>query len=153
MISISHVMTRTVCTCRRDTSILQVAEAMEKHDIGALPVYEDGELLGIVTDRDIVVRAIAQGLLRTRVEFIMSTEVAVCHEDEDVADVLDRMRALQIRRLPVLQRSDQSLVGIVSLADLATRADAPILLATLEGLSRPAPLEQRSTSPATGMAL
>ena len=97
MTRIDQLMTRTVYTCRRDTSILQAAEAMEEHDVGALPVYEDGQLLGIVTDRDIVVRAVAQGLLRTRVEFIMSTEVATCHEDEEVAEVLERMRARQLR--------------------------------------------------------
>ena len=153
MTRIDQLMTRTVYTCRRDTSILQAAEAMEEHDVGALPVYEDGQLLGIVTDRDIVVRAVAQGLLRTRVEFIMSTEVATCHEDEEVAEVLERMRARQLRRMPVLQRDDDQLIGMVSLADLAHHADAWTVSNTLEGISRPAPLDLRAERPPTGLAL
>lgn len=151
---IAEVMTREVCACARGHTVGQVARAMEMHGIGALPVCEDGELLGIVTDRDIVVRALAHDLPRTRVEFIMSTDVATCYEDETVAEVLERMRAQQLRRMPVLRRGDDALAGIVSLADLASHADARMLGSTLEAISRPVPLEEGPPgNPATGLAL
>jgi CBS domain-containing protein len=92
---------------------------MEKNDIGVLPVGDNDRLVGIITDRDIAVRAISHGLgPDAAVRDVMSRGVRYCFEDEDVEDLAQNMADEQIRRLPVLN-SEKRLVGIISLGDLA----------------------------------
>jgi CBS domain-containing protein len=116
---VSEIMTRDVCIARPDHTIEDVARMMLAIDAGLLPVGDDDQLVGTITDRDIAVRAIAEGKgPRTPVSEVMSGDVKYCYEDEDTGHVAQNMGELQVRRLPVLNRSKR-LVGILSLADLA----------------------------------
>lgn len=120
MTSVAELMTRDPITVAPDDSVLHAARLMDELNVGALPVCRDGELLGIVTDRDITVRAIAAGLdpAATPVHTVMSEGVRCCSRQQSAADVLRRMSSVQIRRLPVVDE-DHRLVGIVSLGDIA----------------------------------
>ena len=120
MTSVADLMTRDPITVDPDDSVLHAAQLMDDLNVGALPVCRDGELIGIVTDRDITVRAIAAGLdaASTPVDLVMSDRVRCCSRQQSAAEVLRRMSAVQIRRLPVVDE-DHRLVGIVSLGDIA----------------------------------
>lgn len=116
---VSKAMTRDVRIANPDQSICDVARIMADNDVGALPVGEKDRLVGMITDRDIAVRAVAQGMPpETKVRAVMSPEVKYCFEDEELSHVVHNIGDLQIHRLPVLSRSKR-LVGIVSLADIA----------------------------------
>ena len=116
---VSEVMTRHVELISPDQSIQKAAQCMCDMDLGVLPVTEKDRLVGMITDRDIAVRAVALGKnASTPVREVMSTEVCYCFEDETVADVADNMANQQLRRLPVLNRSKR-LVGILTIGDLA----------------------------------
>lgn len=100
-------------------SIRDAARVMAEIDAGALPVGENDRLVGMITDRDIAVRAVAQGLgPDTKVRDVMSKEVKYCYDDEEIEDVAQNMADIKVRRLPVLNRSKR-LVGIISLGDIA----------------------------------
>ena len=117
---IQDVMTADVSYVTPDTPILEIARKMRDADIGSTPVVEDERLVGMVTDRDIVVRAIAEGG-DTRIKTArdaMSPGIFYCFADETVETVLDNMGDRQIRRLPVVNR-EKRLVGVVSLGDLS----------------------------------
>lgn len=118
---VSEVMTRGVQVIRPDQSAREAARLMDNFNVGVLPVCDGERLLGIITDRDITVRATAAGRDPddTRVREIMTEDVRWCFEDEDVRDVATMMGDVQIRRIPVVDRSKR-LVGIVALGDLAT---------------------------------
>ena len=122
MPNISEVMTRNVEVVRPNDTLQRAAQLMQECDTGALPVCDGDSLVGMVTDRDITIRGTAVGLSPsdTPVSRVMSTDTLCCTEDESAEDVLTRMGDEQVRRLPVLD-SEQRLVGIVSLGDLATR--------------------------------
>ena len=102
-----------------ETSIRDLARTMRDEDIGSIPVGENDRLVGMITDRDITVRAVAEGRDpdKTMVRDAMSDAVRYCFEDEDAEEVARKMGSWQIRRLPVLNR-DKRLVGIVSLGDM-----------------------------------
>lgn len=119
---ISEVMTRDVRTVSPQDNLQQTARLMCDLDVGALPVCDGQRLLGMITDRDITIRATAEGLSPqdTQVERIMTQDVNWCFEDEALDDVMDKMAGSQIRRIPVISR-DKKLVGIVALGDLVTR--------------------------------
>ena len=135
--NISKVMTREVKIASPDDTLQRAAQLMEEHDFGMLPVGENDRLVGMLTDRDIVVRAIAHGLgPQARVRDVMSSEVRYVYEDESVEDAARNMSELQVRRLPVLDRNKR-LVGIVSLGDLAVKQAKPAGEA-LKSISRPA---------------
>ena len=139
MTQILDVMTRGVRTVSPDDTLERVAQCMDELNVGALPVFDGDKLAGMVTDRDIAVRAVAvnKPADRTPVSEVMSANVRWCYEDQDVDDVLDEMRDSQIRRVPVMTREHQ-LVGIVSLGDLAERAGQPPRVAeTLRDISTP----------------
>jgi len=128
-------MTREVRVCIPSESIRDCAATLAHNDIGALPVAEVNLLVGMVTDRDITLRAIAAGKgPDTPVRDVVSNEVLFCFEDEELAQVAKSMGLAKVRRLPVLSR-DRRLVGILSLADVA-RHDAEIASAALAKISR-----------------
>jgi CBS domain-containing protein len=118
--NIAKVMTRDVKVASPDDTLQQAAEMMCDIDAGVLPVGENDRLVGMLTDRDITTRAVARGLSPSEctVRDVMSPEIKYIYEDDTVEDAARNMGALQIRRLPVLNRAKR-LVGIVSLGDLA----------------------------------
>ena len=118
-------MTRDVQTIRPEDTIQEAARLLSDIDSGALPVGHGGVVEGIVTDRDIIIRAVAEGLdpKVATVREIMSADILSCREDDDADSIADRMRARQIRRMPVLGTGDR-LVGIVTLSDIARGAPA-----------------------------
>jgi CBS domain-containing protein len=119
-------------------TIRDAARAMKELDAGVLPVGENDRLVGMITDRDIAVRAVAEGKgPDTRVKDVMSQEVLYCYEDESLDDVARQMRELQVRRMVVLNR-DKRLIGIISLGDMALTDEARHLSAhALSGVSEP----------------
>jgi CBS domain-containing protein len=118
---IAEVMTRDVKVIGPDRSVRDAARLMDNLNVGSLPVCDGERLVGMITDRDITVRATAIGEDpdKTRVSEIMSEDVRWCFEDDDVSDAARTMGEVQIRRLPVIDH-DRRLVGIVALGDLAT---------------------------------
>ncbi len=137
MPKISEVITRHVVVVSPKESLQRAAELMHKLNVGALPVYDGKSLVGIVTDRDITIRATAfnRPADSTPVSEIMTSQTLWCSEDDGIDDVLKQMGDAQIRRLPVLNREGE-IVGIVSLGDLATRQSAHTD-ATLREISQP----------------
>jgi CBS domain-containing protein len=120
---VSETMTRDVRIADPGQSIREAAQVMLEIDAGALPVGENDRLVGMLTDRDIAVRAVAQGKgPDTRVGDVMTPDVRYCFDDEDTADVARNMGDQQIRRIPVINR-DKRLVGILSLGDLAVEGE------------------------------
>lgn len=140
MQTVSDIMTRGIRTMSPTDTIIAAAQAMRELDIGSLPVCDGVRLVGMVTDRDIVVRAVAQERMNAQLSGIMSEGMLYCHEDDSVASALESMRKQQVRRLPVLN-NDQQLVGIVSLGDLATKADGGGLAEAIRDISEPSDLD------------
>jgi CBS domain-containing protein len=136
---ISDCMTRKVRVIEPDMTLRDAARLMADLDAGVLPVNEGDKLVGVLTDRDIAIRAIAAGKgPDCPVSEAMSREVKYCYEDEDVEHVARNMGDLQVRRLPVMNR-DKRLVGIVTLGDIACskRADTDCVGEALGSISRP----------------
>jgi CBS domain-containing protein len=125
---VADVMSRDVRVASPEDTVQQAARLMRDEDTGALPVGEEDRLVGMVTDRDVALRLVAEGKdpARTRVREVMTPEVRYVFEDEDLHRAAEAMAEQQIRRLPVVSR-DKRLVGIVSLGDLATEGRAPRL--------------------------
>ncbi|GAA5072659.1 CBS domain-containing protein [Lysobacter panacisoli] len=118
-------------------SIREAAETMQRMDVGSLPVGDGDRLVGMVTDRDLAIRAIARGLgADTPVREVMTDQVRYCFDDEDVEHVARNMADLQVRRLPVINR-DKRLVGFVSLADFAHSGDDQSSEELLKGVAKP----------------
>ena len=137
---VSEAMTREVRVASPGQSIREVAKIMAEIDAGAMPVGDNDRLVGMITDRDIAIRAVAQGKgPDTPVRDVMSTEqVLYCYDDEELDHVAKNMSEQQVRRLPVVNR-DKRLVGIVSIGDLAVDTGEDELKAqVLEGVSAPA---------------
>jgi len=121
---VSECMTRDVQRAAPNDTLAEAARRMAQMDFGVLPVAAKDRLVGVITDRDIAVRAMAEGKgPDAKVSEVMSREVQYCFDDEEVAAVLRNMGHLQVGRLPVLDHA-QRLVGIVSLGDLAGRRHA-----------------------------
>lgn len=134
---IAEIMSRDVTVARPDMTLRDAAEAMAKIDAGALPICDGRRLLGIVTDRDIVVRGLAKGLgPEASLSQVMTEGVEYCFEDDDLIEVGDKMAAAQIRRLAVVDQ-DQNLVGIVSLGDVARETRPAEAGDILEEVSQP----------------
>jgi CBS domain-containing protein len=134
---IANIMSRNVELVSPDETIREAAGRMKKIDSGALPVGEGDRLVGMITDRDIAVRAIAEGKgPQTKVRDVMTPDIKYCFEDEDVDHVAENMAELQLRRLPVMNRQKR-LVGIVALGDLATEGSLPVTAKALRGISQP----------------
>lgn len=127
MTLIADLMTPDPITVSPQDTVQRAAQLMDELNVGALPVCEGDKVLGIVTDRDITVRATAAGLdpSATEVDLVMSDRVRCCSPRHTAAEVLRQMSHVKIRRVPVLDESDR-LVGIVSLGDLAAREPAGV---------------------------
>jgi CBS domain-containing protein len=132
-------MTRGVRTLPPHESIMRAAQEMQDLDVGVIPVCDGDTLVGIVTDRDIVLRAVARGCQvdATPLSDVMTESPCWCFEDESVEDVLEEMRESQIRRVPVVDHA-QHLVGILTLGDVAVKADEGTAADALEEISEPA---------------
>ncbi len=119
-----------------DTAV-QAAQVMANHDLGAVPVASDNKLVGMVTDRDVVVRGLAKGQdpNATQLGDLMTDAVYYCFDDQECAEVAANMGEMQVRRMPVVSREKQ-LVGMVSLGDLAASGQGSAATAALKGVSR-----------------
>jgi len=117
--SIKEVMTRDVRACEPNATVANAAKVMAQEDVGPVPIVEDGRLVGIVTDRDIVVRVVAEGRdpNATTVKEIASTDLVTVSPDDDLDEALHLLAERQVRRLPVVE--GDRLVGIVAQADIA----------------------------------
>jgi CBS domain-containing protein len=134
---IQDVMSSDVHVIDAAATVQEAAVMMRKRDIGSIPISREGVLVGMVTDRDIVLRVVADGQdCETPVSAAMSDGVKYCFEDETVDDVARRMSDLAIRRLPVLDR-DKRVVGIVSLSNIASANDAGATKDLLHGIASP----------------
>ncbi len=132
---IRDVMTRNAQTITPEQSIREAADLMARIDTGALLVNEGDRLVGMVTDRDITIRAVAQGLgSDTPVRKVMTGNIRYCFEDEEVQHVAQNMADIQVRRLPVLSR-EKRLVGVVSLGNIASSNDAETSDTVLQGVT------------------
>ena len=132
------VMTTGVETVAPGDTIRCAAETMDALDVGSLPVCDGERLIGMVTDRDLAVRAVASGRdpNRTAVIEAMTPELVYALEGQGIDDAVELMREHEIRRLPVVDERHR-LVGIVALADLATRSGSAMASEALEGVSKP----------------
>jgi len=135
---IADVMTAEVDVVKPDQTIQQAASFMLRADAGSIPVCDGERLVGMVTDRDIAVRAVAEGMgPDTPVRETMSDEVLYCFEDDDVEEVAAKMSERQVRRMPVVAREDKRLVGIVSLGDMSRSNEHEIAALALDGITDP----------------
>ena len=136
---VSEVMTAQVATATPRSTVREVARTMAEIETGAVPVTDDGRVVGLVTDRDIVLRVVAEGLsLDTPIADVMTEGVETCSEEDNVADATAKMGGKQIRRLVVLNESGQ-LAGILSLGDVAQEYGAKQVGRTLEEISENTP--------------
>jgi len=137
MKKISDVMTRDVHIASPSQTIREAADEMLRADIGSLPVGENDRLVGMITDRDIVLRAVAKGRdPKTTVRDVMTDRIQYCFEDDDVVGVAENMANLGVRRLPVLNH-DKRLVGIVALSNVANCGEARAATKLLKGVAEP----------------
>ncbi|MHB9155033.1 MAG: CBS domain-containing protein [Endomicrobiales bacterium] len=134
---VKDVMTKSLVIASTDTPVQSVAELMAKDDIGALPVRKGAALVGIVTDRDIVVRALAKALpFSTPVGDIMTTGLVTCRDTDDVSRVAKMMKERKIRRVVVLDEQEHP-AGVVSLGDIAAHGQVQLAAETLQKVSEP----------------
>jgi CBS domain-containing protein len=134
---VSEAMTRQVRVATPGQSIREVAKMMAEIDAGSMPVGENDRLIGMITDRDIAIRAVAQGKgPDTPVREVMSKDIKFCYDDEDLEHVAKNMGDIQVRRLPVVNR-EKRLVGIVSLGDIAQNEDHSTTGEAAAGVSQP----------------
>ena len=134
---INEIMSRQVEVARPQDTIQDVARKMREIDAGVMPVCDGEKVKGMVTDRDIVIRAVSEARsFETPVSEVMTSDVEYCYEDDDIAEAADKMAELQVRRLVVLDR-DQRLVGIVSLGDIAQQGKDKTTGQALEEISEP----------------
>ena len=120
-----------------DTPITEIAKLMRKHDIGAIPIGENDHLVGMVTDRDLVCKGLAQDGFdahRTTARDVMTAGIHCCREDDDLAKAVQRMEHLQIRRLPVINKGKR-MVGMLSLGDVGHSAPGELLTECVKSLS------------------
>lgn len=134
---VSDVMTRDVRTVSPDVTIQHAAEIMAKLDAGIVPVGEKDRLVGMITDRDIAVRAVAKGKgPKTKVRDAMTADIKYCFDDQELDEAVKNMGAIQVRRLPVINRAKR-LVGILSLGDVAVEGNGEDTSETLSRISQP----------------
>jgi CBS domain-containing protein len=140
MKKLNEIMTREVLIIHLQDTLQTAAKKMRDYDIGFLPVYDDdNKLVGVLSDRDIVIRALADGLdPKTRISMAMVTSPAIyCFEDQTIDDATDLMNDNQIRRLVILERGKKQLVGVISLGDLALHVGDKMSGEVLQNVSVP----------------
>lgn len=153
MTRVADIMTRGVRAMRPTDSVVLAAQAMDELNVGVVPVCDGERLVGMVTDRDITIRAVAQGQADEGVTLssVMSSEVNWCYEDQQVDEVMRDMSQRQIRRMPVVDR-DKHLVGMLSLGDIAAKTGGEQVADSLADISEPAEPDRSSQSQAAGAA-
>ncbi len=124
-----EVMTKNPVSCLPDDMVEKVAQVMKHNNIGSVPVVDSDEtknLIGIVTDRDLVLKVLSEGrdAKSTRVETVMTRKVVTCRPDDDVQKALEAMSEHQLRRIPVVD-NENKILGIIAQADMATRVNQP----------------------------
>ena len=133
---VSEVMTSDVQIVKPEQTIREAAGFMLSADAGSIPVCDGQRLQGMITDRDIAVRAVAEGLgPDTPVTQVMTSDVLFAYEDDQVEDVAAQMSRAQVRRLPVVSREDKRLVGIVSIGDLSDAGEHDVAALALDGIT------------------
>lgn len=153
MTRISEVMTRGVRTMAPGESVLQAAQAMKEMDVGVIPVCEGDILVGVLTDRDIVTRAVAEGCAvdSTPVSQVMTRETCTCQEEDSIEDIARAMRDAQVRRILVVD-DKAHLIGIVALGDIATQSTDVDTGEVLQSISTPSKPDRSAQSAASGAA-
>ncbi len=137
MTQIRDLMTENPSSCERGTSVAEVAKVMAREDIGPVPIVEGGKLVGVVTDRDLVVRVLAEGRdpQSTTAGEVASSDVVTVSPDASLDEALQLLASHQVRRLPVVE--NDRLVGIVAQADVARHAEEVKTGEVVEEISRP----------------
>lgn len=138
---------------RPSDSVVLAAQAMDELNVGSVPVCDGERLVGMVTDRDITIRAVAQGQADQGVTLssVMSSDVSWCYDDQPIDEVMREMSRRQIRRLPVMDRK-KHLVGMLSLGDIAAKTGDGHVSHSLADISQPAEPNRSSQSRASGSA-
>jgi CBS domain-containing protein len=141
MTKCKDVMTRNPVVSVASDTVEHVAKLMKAEDIGPVPIVQDQnskKLIGIVTDRDLAMKIVAEGRdpQRTRVEEVMTRDPVTCHEGDDLKEALDAMRKHQVRRIPVIDNNEH-IVGIIAQADVAIHEDAKTTGKVVEDISKP----------------
>ena|SRR5688572_5781791 len=145
---LSEIMTRDVVVLQPDDSLQSAAKKMRDRNIGFLPVCDGEELIGVISDRDITIRALADGMDVNIMlgRDLMTVPAIYCFDDQDISEAAKIMEENQIRRLVVLSREDRRLVGIVSLGDLARNESADRSGHVLQKVSEPESTEKTDTA-------
>jgi CBS domain-containing protein len=126
---VKEVMHKGVDWVSPDTPLIELARLMREHDIGCIPIGEDDQLVGMVTDRDIVCKGLTRNgfdAARTMARDVMTEGIHCCREDDDLAKAMHHMEALKVRRLPVINKSKR-MVGIISLGDVSHATSGDML--------------------------
>jgi CBS domain-containing protein len=133
---VKDVMHKGVDWVSPDTPVTELAKLMREHDIGAIPIGEDDQLIGVVTDRDIVCKGLAQDGFdaRATARDVMTPGIHCCREDDELAKAVRHMEALKIRRLPVINKSKR-MIGILSLGDVSHSASGDLLSECVKSVS------------------
>jgi CBS domain-containing protein len=153
MTQVADVMTRSVRTMSPNDTMQLAAQCMDELNVGVVPVCDGDRLVGMVTDRDIAIRGVAQGRPpeSTPLRDVMSTDPLYCYDDAPLEQAVAKMRDQQVRRIPVVDH-ERHLVGIVSLGDVATTGDVPEAGDALAGISEPSEPDRSKQSKASGSA-
>ena len=134
---VKEVMHKGVDWVGPDTPITEIAKLMSQHDVGSIPIGEDDKLVGMVTDRDIVCKGLAKNgfdIGRATARDVMTEGIHCCREDDDLAKAVRHMEKLQVRRLPVINKSKR-MVGILSLGDVSNSAPGDLLSECVKSVS------------------
>lgn len=133
---VKDVMHKGVAWAAPAQSVSEIANMMRKEDVGAIPVGDNDRLIGMVTDRDIVLRGLANGTDSQKLSArdVMSEPITYCLEDEDIEDAVRLMENKQIRRLPVINKQKR-MVGMVSIGDIAAKAGPALCSETMRAVS------------------
>lgn len=137
---VKEIMTCSVETINADASLVEAAQKMRSLEVGALPIWENDKLVGMITDRDITIRGVAdeKNPSSTSVKEIMTADVCCCFEEDDLCDAAGMMEEMSIHRLLVVNSDDEP-VGFVSLSDIAVKShDEHLTYEVLERISSPA---------------
>jgi len=134
---VREVMRKGVDWVDPDTPVTDLAKLMRQHDIGAIPIGENDRLIGMVTDRDIVCKGLAEDSFdarRATARDVMTRGIHCCREDDDLAKAVRHMEELKVRRLPVINKSKR-MIGILSLGDISRSAPSDLLSEILKSVS------------------